>query len=178
MDGYKIYKNGVFIGSGTGPYDPDEGEIIVRVEDYHSDNDVVNVLRADHIISRLNYYSHSSRNFIDKYECAVEYIDWRKTNSSDDDSYENQLPYDLFPELYDEYFNTYDLVPWSALELAQIIVERHMQAEKNARKLRSKDEARLRREKLILENSITPEVAEFMSDYPAAPDQDDEPTES
>ena len=178
MDGYKIYKDGVLIGSGTGTYDPAEGEVIVRVADYKSDDDVINAKKADDIESRLHYYSHSSRNFTAKYDCAVEYIEWRKTNSSDDESYEDQLPYELFPELYDEYFNTYDLVPWKPLKLAQIIVKRHAQDKKDARKLRSKDEAKLRREKLVLESSITPEVAQFMSQYPTSPAEEDEPTDN
>lgn len=152
-DGYKIYRDGVLVKIGSGYYKPHIDESMVLCDDLTVDAEVIAHKRKQAAERTLERIATHARPLTQKYECAIAYLEHLANKpESLDDSERTDLA--MFPEIYDEYYYTYDKVPWSPAELCQLIVEKHEQAKAATRSSASLREAKRRRLKIESEEIL------------------------
>lgn len=161
LDGWlEVTESGEIVGSGTGYCVPQPGNVLIPKPVVADDLDYSHHRAWDRSRDTLLTLALRDRNFLAKYDCAVSYLALVPGGSTKAEQ-EALLDEVNHVEMYDEYWNTYNLVPWTPVELAEAIISRHVEDNNAQRLARSLAEAELRREKLMAEEvALTPPVVE------------------
>ena len=156
MKGWVLYDgDGKCIGRGTGATQARGDESLVYSDDYVNDPDVLAIDSDMADMEAIMEVNGSDRAaiFEEKARIAKLYLDELKEELPYDDKY--VIDYDRYPTLYDEYWLTYDLVPWTPVELATKIVDTfNAKKESGEFQTASQQEAERRRAKLLAELSL------------------------
>ena len=156
MRGWILYNaDGKCIGRGDGETTARDGETLVYSNDLDIEPDVLEVVSNIDAMGDIMDVNGADRSaiFEEKSRIAKLYLDELKEALPHDDK--NVIDYDRYPTLYDEYWLTYDLVPWTPVELATKIVDTfNAKKESGEFQTASQQEAERRRAKLLAELSL------------------------
>lgn len=153
MSNWTLYNaEGEVIGAGDGEIFPQDGELLV----YDADDSNLSTLEAELEATDSVYKANSLSDdalLEKKYYSAIKYLSENvRPLPFDDPSVIDPIEY---PILYDEYWGTYDLVPWTPSELAAQIVKNFQEKiAAGTYKTPSMKEADRRRKKLLAEKKL------------------------